>query len=432
MARVLMLGWEFPPLISGGLAVATYGLVKELSKHHSLILFIPKAGQSDLEAVQIIGLNKITSQRLEEERIRNNLSFPNTELQEVPLALSPYHEVNQALHDQDVWSRLRQGGQFLETILEIFDNPTAYGWDIIHKVHLYATLVTELAADKQVDLIHAHDWVTYPAGVMLKQRFKVPLILHVHSLETDRAGQSCKNEIYQLEKAGLQQADQIIAVSEYTRQQLILHYGIEPNRIAVIHNGVEPILTQRVRKNIKEKIVLFLGRITHQKGPYALIETAAKVIKKNPHVKFVVAGTGDQFAYALESAAYRQLGKHFIFTGFQPRDRVEQLLGMADVYFMPSVSEPFGLTALEAAQYKVPSVLSNQSGVAEVIRAALKADFWDTDKFAHYILALLRYPVLGNVLANRAAEEVQAITWAAAAEKISTIYRQALPATKPF
>jgi glycosyltransferase involved in cell wall biosynthesis len=319
---------------------------------------------------------------------------------------------------------LRQGKSVIESINEIFSGSEIYGANILYKVHLYALLAESIAADGNFDVIHAHDWVTYRAGMNIKRRTGKPLVLHVHALETDRAGHLTRNEIYQLEKSGFEAADKIIAVSQFTRNQLIEHYQVDGSKIYVVHNGIDPVLTTRKTHQLKDKLVVFLGRITHQKGPYFLVETAEKVARIYPRVKFVVAGTGDQFAEALESSAYKKLGRKFIFTGFLSKEKVDDLLSMADVYFMPSVSEPFGLTALEAAQHRVPSVISRQSGAAEVLQASLQADFWDTDKYANYIYALLKYHALSRELADQAHHELNSLTWDRAAEKVNMLYTQ--------
>jgi glycosyltransferase involved in cell wall biosynthesis len=225
-----------------------------------------------------------------------------------------------------------------------------------------------------------------------------------------------------MEREGLMQADSIIAVSEYTKDQIVKHYDIDRAKISVVHNGVDAVPVKRGTHKLKDKIVVFLGRITAQKGPNFLMETAEKVSRVYPRVKFVVAGTGDQFAHLLETTAYRKLGSKFIFAGFLSKAKVNELLSMADAYFMPSVSEPFGLTALEAAHHKVPTVLSAQSGAAEVMKGSLQADFWDTDKYANYINAILRYPALGKELSERASLELNDLTWDHAAKKIMNVY----------
>lgn len=420
-----MLGWEFPPLLSGGLGVATYGMVKALSPLSSIRLIIPTAGPlNNLSQVNVIGLNHVERHLLNLEKIDFHIDFQNTEVQQVGIAISPYHHINE-LFEGNSWELFTQSSnpdKVVEAIHSIFSGREVYGMDIMRKVYLFAHLANELAGDGDFDIIHAHDWVTYPAAALIKSKTGKPLVLHCHALETDRAGEETRNEIYHLEKKGFEQADKIIAVSHYTKNQITRHYQITEHKIEVVHNGIDPAETNREKHQLRDKLVVFLGRITQQKGPEFLLETAEKVSRVYPRVKFVVAGTGDQFAHVLETAAYKKLGNKFIFAGFLNKSKVNELLSMADVYFMPSVSEPFGLTALEAAQYKVPSVISSQSGAAEVITASLKADFWDTDKYANYIHALLKYKTLGNELTSKASQQLENLTWGHAAEKIMRTY----------
>jgi glycogen synthase len=428
MNRVLMLGWEFPPLFNGGLGVATYGIVKSLSKNTSIRLIVPSfRDASDLSNVNIIGLNKINGEELNIERLKHRLAFANTQLHELALSVSAYHYANIAFQEDETNETnsiefTRKTKHVTQKINDLFSDTEVYGRNIMYKVHMFSILAEEIAAVNDFDIIHAHDWVTFPAGVNIKKKSGKPLVLHVHSLETDRADHATRNEIYHLEKNALEEADRIIAVSQFTKDQIEEHYNIDPSKISVVHNGIDPINITRKQHQLKDKLVVFLGRITNQKGPDFLLETAEKVARVYPRVKFVVAGTGDLFAHLLESSAYKKLGSKFIFTGFLSKARVNELLSMADVYFMPSISEPFGLTALEAAQYKIPSVISTQSGAAEVLSSSLKADFWDTDKYANYIHALLKYNVLSKTLSDHADSELNGLTWMHTAQKITSVY----------
>ena len=430
MTKVLMLGWEFPPLFSGGLGVATYGLVKALSPKTNIRLIIPRAPLStDLDNVNVIGLNQLTAEEIDLERIQFSFSTLNTEVHQLPISISPYHFTNQWIekHQRDSFNTsdtLASNQESLDQIHSIFSENEVYGWNVMHKVYLFSKLAEEIAADGKFDVVHAHDWVTFSAGVNIKHRTGKPLVLHVHSLETDRVGENARNEIYEIEKNGMETADKIVAVSQYTRQQIIRNYQINADKIDVVHNGIDPSETVRKQHKLKDKLVVFLGRITHQKGPHYLIETAEKLTRVYPRVKFLVAGMGDEFAHSLETAAYKKLGRHFIFAGFLSKSRVNELLTFADVYFMPSVSEPFGLTALEAAQHFVPSVISSQSGAAEVLKSSLQADYWDTDKYANYIYALLQYNALHQNLSHEAHEEIKGFTWQHAADKVCAIYNQ--------
>lgn len=429
MVRVLMIGWEFPPLFSGGLGIATYGIVKSLHQLSQIRLIIPtSAVASDLLGVDIIGLNNLRRHEINDEKLSFALQFENTQVLTAPVRISPYHHANEILGRINSLETRIDGcnRSMMESIESIFSGKEVYGHNIMSKVNLFAKISEELAADGNFDVIHSHDWVTFPAAVRIKMRTGKPLVVHVHALETDRVGEGVRNEIYWLEKNGMEQANSIIAVSEYTKNQIVHHYKIDPSKIYVIHNGIEPAQVARKSHQLKEKLVVFLGRITQQKGPQFLVETAEKVSKVYPKVKFVVAGTGDQFAHVLERSAHKKLGDKFIFAGFLSKTKVNELLSMADVYFMPSVSEPFGLTALEAAQYGVPSVLSSRSGAAEVMKASLQAEYWDTDKYANYIYALLRYGALSTELAEKATNQLDHLTWDLTAGKIMSVYRDLL------
>ncbi|MEO7988801.1 MAG: glycosyltransferase [Chryseolinea sp.] len=426
MTKILMLGWEFPPLFSGGLGIATYGLVKALSPKTDIRLIIPQASANDLSNVNIIGLNQLTAQEIDLERVAFNFSFLNAKVHQLSVSISPYHYANQLIEDsqRNAFDALSTDQKSIDQINNIFSGKEVYGSNVMHKVYLFSKLSEEIAADGNFNVIHAHDWVTYPAGINIKHRTHKPLVLHVHALETDRVGGHARNEIYKVERRGMEEADKVIAVSHYTRQQIMEHYQIDEHKIEVVHNGIDPAGIVRTQHKLKDKLVVFLGRLTHQKGPQYLVETAEKVAQVYPRVKFIVAGMGDQFAPLLESSAYKKLGHHFIFAGFLSKAKVNELLALADVYFMPSVSEPFGLTALEAAQHFVPSVISSQSGAAEVMKSSLKADHWDTDKYANYIHALLRYNALHQNLSLGANHEIQHVTWEHAAEKVCGIYNQ--------
>lgn len=422
-----MLGWEFPPLFSGGLGVATYGMVKALRHKVAIKLIIPShGGSASLPNVSIIGLNSVGAREVNLEQLHFNFDELISEVHHIPLTVSPYHHINEEilrnkLDEFDIQVTEDRG---LETIHNIFSDRDVYGFNVLRKVYLYTQLAEQIARNGDFDVIHAHDWITFAAGMRIKKLSGKPLIVHVHSLETDRAGESIRNEIYKLEKAAMTEADRVFSVSNFTKDQIIKHYGIDPDKINVVHNGIDPGEMPRKTHQLRDKVVVFLGRLTHQKGPEFLLETAEKVSRVYPRVKFVVAGTGDQFAHILETSAYKKMGNKFIFAGFLSKSNVSELLSMADVYFMPSVSEPFGITALEAAQHHVPSVLSTQSGAAEVMRASLKADFWDTDKYANYIYALLKYNILSHELSENAKAELDYLTWDHAAQKIWDVYKQ--------
>jgi glycosyltransferase involved in cell wall biosynthesis len=248
----------------------------------------------------------------------------------------------------------------------------------------------------------------------------------VYALETDRAGPGVRNAIYQVERFGLHMCDRVIAVSEYTRNLIVEHYQVPADKIEAVHNGIDPQKVFRAEHHVPEKIVAFVGRLTHQKGPFFLLETAMKVIARYPEVRFVVAGTGDKMKEMINWTAYKGLSRHFLFTGHVTRQKVAQLLSVADVYFMPSVSEPFGLSAVEAAQFGIPCVISRQSGVSELLVHALKADYWDTDTFAEHIIRLLTDSIEHGQQVGLQNGDLQNISWDLAAAGVILQYRKFL------
>jgi glycogen(starch) synthase len=307
----------------------------------------------------------------------------------------------------------------------------AYSGDLIADAERYARLVVSLARTEPFDVIHAHDWLTYPAGLALARVTRRPLVVHVHSTEFDRSGEHVHAPIYEIERRGMHGAQRVVAVSMLTKSICVSRYGVRPGKIDVVYNGVEREADQpppgaSIRS--QDKIVLFLGRITTQKGPEYFIRAARRVLEKYENVKFVVAGTGDLAFAMIEEAARLGIGHKVLFTGFLRGRDVERILRMADCYVMPSVSEPFGIAPLEAISAGVPVIISKQSGVSEVLRHALKVDFWDVDEMANKILAVLRHPPLGATLRQHGAFELRRLTWEGAAEKCLHAYRRAADA----
>ncbi|MEM6967609.1 MAG: glycosyltransferase, partial [Bacteroidota bacterium] len=286
-----------------------------------------------------------------------------------------------------------------------------YGDDVQQKVVEYAEYVAALAKDIDFDVVHVHDWMTMLAGIKVKNESGKPLVIHAHALSYDRAGPEARGWYYDLEKYGMEQADAVIPVSKYTGSVVERHYGINPQKIFPVHNGVEPVQPFREKAKFPESLVLFLGRITGQKGPEYFLEVASKVIAENENVRFVMAGSGDRMKRIIETGAYRKVGNKFHFTGFLNREKVNRLLAMADVYCMPSVSEPFGLSAAEAAQFGIPCVISKQSGAAEVLQHALTADFWDVNLMAKHITTLLEDEALRKKVVEGSFEDLKKVTW---------------------
>lgn len=423
--RVLKLGWEFPPLINGGLGVACLGLSKALAKHVDLTVIVPKAApDTTFDGFDLRGLNQISIDQL--KTVEGKYRYESfAQVRNVPIFLDPYSTEDQTSAVLD----FTPGGEvtFSETTrhqLDSFKVGELYGEDLGNKVVEFSKVAAKLALLEEFDVIHAHDWMTFLAGVEVKKATGKPLVVHLHASQYDRAGPDARGWIYDIEKYGMEVADRVIPVSRYTGDVVVGHYGIDPKKVKPVHNGADPVDVFVTKKKFPEKLVLFLGRLTAQKGPEFFLEIATKVLEKNRDVRFVVAGTGEKLKPLIETGAFRGLGGHFHFTGFLNKEKVNDLLSMTDVYCMPSVSEPFGLSALEAAQFGIPAVISKQSGVAEVLQGALVADFWDVELMAQHINDLLTDGEMRERVVEQAKKDIAASTWDAAAEKVVEIYRE--------
>jgi glycogen(starch) synthase len=425
--KVLMFGWEFPPHISGGLGTACFGLTKALSKLNLDLLFVvPKAyGDEDQSVARLLSASDITvdlqtSQYKEFwERIRymqiNSTIIPYTS----PEEFSTYSETNN-LKKEFSENRIFQ---------QKYEFSGGYGLDLMYEVSRYALISSAIASTETFDIIHSHDWLTYPAGIAAKKASGKPLVIHVHATEFDRTGMNVNTLVYDIEKKGMEYADYIIAVSDLTRNTVINKYGISPEKVVTIHNGVdqyENTHTKKVQKPFCEKIVTFLGRITYQKGPEYFVEVARKVLEYDSNVRFVMAGSGDMLNKIIMLVAKYQISDKFHFTGFLKGSDVDQMFALSDVYVMPSVSEPFGISPLEAIRSNVPVVISKQSGVAEVLKHAIKVDFWDIDAMADAIYGLLHYRPLSSMFKKYAKEEIDHIKWEDAAQKTFEVYKKTL------
>jgi glycosyltransferase involved in cell wall biosynthesis len=423
--RVLELGWEFPPLINGGLGIACLGLSAALAKHLDLKVIVPRSSPDvQFDNFTLTGLNNLRVEDLQtvEGKYRYD-SF--AQIEHVPISLDPY-ETSETTVEQ---IHMEPGGeirfsQTTRTQLEQFKMGELYGPDLGSKVVEFSKIAAKLAMQSEFDIVHAHDWMTFLAGVEVKKATGKPLVLHVHASQYDRAGVDARGWIYEIEKYGMQEADIVIPVSQYTGQVISGHYGIDPKKIRPVHNGADPVTVFTTKKKFPEKLMLFLGRLTAQKGPEFFLEIASRVLAVNKNVRFVMAGTGERLKPLIESGAFRGLGGYFHFTGFLNKEKVNELLSMTDIYCMPSVSEPFGLSALEAAQFGIPAVISKQSGVAEVLKGALKADFWDVELMAKHINDLLTDDALRDQVVEQAKQDIAASTWDAAAEKVIAIYQE--------
>jgi len=303
-----------------------------------------------------------------------------------------------------------------------------YAGDMFTETARYCDLVLEIVEHNDFDVVHAHDWMTYQAGIAAARASGKPLVVHVHSTEFDRSGEHVNQRVYDVERAGMHAADQVITVSHLTKSIAVSRYGVSPDKITVVYNGIErngspeqPI--PRIRRD--EKIVLFIGRITMQKGPEYFVRAAKKVLEVMENVRFIMAGSGDMARASIELAAQLGIGHKVLFTGFLRGKDVERVFRMADLYVMPSVSEPFGIAPLEAIAQDVPVLISKQSGVSEVLSHALKVDFWDVDEMANKIVAVLRHPPLHSTLRQHSSFEITRLTWTTAAQNCLDVYRRA-------
>lgn len=430
--KVLMLGWEFPPVINGGLGVACLGLSKALSEFIDLTVILPKSDPNFIvENVELIGLNNIDLKSILKKATTTAKTLYDTfaDTEYVNIDIDPYLHLSQTMGKERVrisestitdtqLTEQQSEELMIEKFLHVFRDGELYGEDVIQKVIYYSKYVLMLAAHKEFDVIYAHDWMTFLAGLEIKAKTGKPLALHVHALDYDRGGPDSKGWIYDLEKYAMENADLILPVSEYTAGVISNHYGIDPEKVKPVHNGADDVEAYKLERGFPEKLVLFLGRVTGQKGPEFFLEVASKVFESYPKVRFVVAGTGDRLKRLIESGAYKQIGHKFHFTGFLNKEKVHKLLAMTDVYCMPSVSEPFGLSALEAAQFGIPMVISRQSGVAEVLSGALSADYWDTDLMAEHILSLLKSKRLSNQVVKMSNKDLKHLRWKDSAQKV--------------
>lgn len=421
--KVLMFGWEFPPHISGGLGTACYGLVKGLVHHKQDIIFVvPKLWGDEEPLADFVNASGVTVDYREKKfkQIWKNLTYL-----EVGSFLVPYLGPEEfkkytdfALHDR------------IDVDESVFSNKFEfsgkYGVDLMKEVSRYALVAAQIAKSKDHDVIHAHDWLAYPAGIAAKHMSGKPLVAHIHATEFDRSGESVNKQVFDIEYAGLQAADHVVAVSHLTRNIVINKYGVHPDKVSVLHNAVldASIIESKVKKKVPEKIVTFLGRITFQKGPEYFVEAAKKVIDRDPDVRFVMAGNGDLLNRMIDRVAELGMGTRFHFTGFLKGQDVDDMYAMSDVYVMPSVSEPFGIAPLEAVRHNTPVIISKQSGVAEVLQNAVKIDFWDVDAMADAIFALLHYPSISKMFKELGSEELKNLKWEHVAEKLVTVYEK--------
>jgi glycosyltransferase involved in cell wall biosynthesis len=392
--KVLMLGWEYPPFSSGGLGTHCYNITKALSSRGARVTFVMpgNCGDAKSDAVRIIraGTGKVVR---------------------VGMALRPYlPSLPISVNKPEV------GGK-----------GNVYGRGFFSDVQKYTEMAYQAAREIDCDVIHCHDWMTFPAGIRIKQAKGKPLVVTVHSTEFDRTGSLCPNPwISDIEWQGMYHADRIIAVSNYEKRQVMEKYSVPGGKVEVVHNSINPgdYRASQLRFGLNKKVVLFLGRLTLQKGPDYFLKAAKRVLEREKNVKFVVVGTGDMLPQLIDSSINMGISKDVMFTGFQ--DSIEDYYRLADLYVMPSVSEPFGITALEAMASGTPVIISNQSGVREVVNHRFSVDFWDVDRMADRILGVLSYDCLRKEISSNGHREVSGMSWADAAEKTMGIYSKTI------
>lgn len=428
--RVLMFGWEFPPHIAGGLGTACYGIVKGLAYNGVQTMFVmPSAsGDEDRSAADIINASEIpveVSSTMNVDDFLDKVQFVHIGTNMVPyLDPAEFH----SLVEED---RKRQVRDFSIHYGQTYKFSGKYGSNLMEEVARYAMVGGTIAMTHkgEFDVIHAHDWLTYMAGIAAKRLSGKPLVVHVHATSFDRSSDNnIDTRVYDIEKRGMEAADRVITVSDLTRNIVITKYGIDPSKVVTVHNAVDfsGRSEMQVERGVKEKVVTFLGRITFQKGPEYFIEAAAKVLRKCKNVRFVMAGSGDMMNRSIRQVARLGISDRFHFTGFLRGAEVQKMFALSDVYVMPSVSEPFGISPLEAMRSGVPSVISRQSGAAEVLKYAFKVDFWDVDAMADEIYALLQYPALADFASKYGYDEVNTLKWNNAAAKIKSVYESVI------
>ena len=395
--RILKLGWEFPPHNYGGLGVACEGLTRAIIEQgHSILLVLPRKQSISIDRCKLLSTDMV----------------PSVDTIYVDSLLQPY------CTSQEYSREYNADGDSLQL----------YGPNMLAEVERYTQIVDHLSGRHRFDIIHAHDWMSFMAGIRAKKRTGRPLVVHVHATEFDRTGGNNVNgRVYEIEKKGMEQADKVITVSNYSRNILVKRYGIARDKIAVVRNGISKSASSfhKKQRHVK-KMVLFLGRLTLQKGPDYFIQVAQRVLEHRSDVRFVIAGSGDMLPRLLAWVSRAGLHDHVAFTGYVRGHEVDRVYRLADVYVMPSVSEPFGITALEAMHNGAPVIVSKQSGVSEVVQHVLKVDFWDIDEMVNKVVALLDYREMHDELTKNGHQEVQHLTWHEPARKCVALYRACL------
>ena len=417
--KALMFGWEFPPHILGGLGTASSGLTRgmALQPDMDITFVIPKPwGDEDQSFLKIVGAcnTPIVWRDVDYNYVKNRLGEK--------MSPEEYYKLRDTIYADFSYRGVNDLG--------CIEFSGRYPDNLLEEINNYSIVAGVIARAESFDVIHAHDWLTYPAGIHAKQISGKPMVIHVHATDYDRSRGNVNPEVYAIEKNGMDFADHIITVSNLTRNTVIEKYHQDPSKVTTVHNAVEPlsqdIVSIQDKRGVKDKVVTFLGRITMQKGPEYFVEAAAKVLEKADNVRFVMAGSGDMMDQMIRLAASRNISDRFHFTGFMKGKQVYEVLKSSDVYVMPSVSEPFGISPLEAMQCGVPSIISKQSGCAEILDYAVKVDYWDIEAMADAIYGIITYPAMYQFLKEEGKREVDNIKWEYAGQKVRRIYDQVM------
>ncbi len=420
--KVLMFGWEFPPHILGGLGTASYGITKGLSLQPDMhITFcLPRPwGDEDTSFMNIIGMSEtpIVWRDVDYDYVKQRLGNKMTPELYYQLRDHIYADFN--YRQTNDLGCIEFSGRYPDNLQDEINN--------------YSIVAGVIARQQEYDIIHAHDWLTYPAGIHAKSVSGKPLVIHVHATDFDRSRGQVNPTVYSIEKDGMDHADCIMCVSELTRQTVINHYHQNPNKVITMHNAVYPLSQdilsmveekRKERAGRKEKVVTFLGRITMQKGPEYFVEAAALVLQRTHNIRFCMAGSGDMMNDMINMVASRGIADRFHFPGFMRGAQVYEAFADSDVYVMPSVSEPFGISPLEAMQCGVPSIISKQSGCAEILNNCIKTDYWDINAMADAMYSICTNESLHEYLQVEGINEVNQITWEKVGKRIFDVYNQ--------
>lgn len=437
--KILMLGWEFPPVVSGGLGQATLGLSQALAQMTEVTMIVPKADEVRFSPPsKIVSLHHLSAESINREighlpflskvaphiKAASPYAFPyDTHL----LAYPEHVGISGEAFKKAMGSSAKANLSILQQITDVAilgNIDEGYGENLLQQIILYSKLAVEQALQHSFDIIHAHDWLTFIAAIELKRLTGKPLVLHIHALEYDRIGPNSRSWIYELEKMAMEEADLIIPVSSYTGNVINFRYGIDADKIVPIHNGIESIEPYKKTKGFSEKLIVFMGRMASQKGPEVFLKLARELLHSSDSLRFVMAGEGEMKRQIMEEVARFRLGDRIHFTGFLERQEVYELLAMTDILVMPSRSEPFGLVALEAAAFGVPVIISQYAGVAEVLTNAPKIEPSEILQIKGYVNRLLNDDNYRERLGNQLQLDAKNCTWEKTAQKVLEQYEK--------